>query len=228
MITADDTVIIRVPDTRYVTDPKKDVNDVVSRTYNDAFLTALPIVTYAPGGDPVVELGGPLLAPLVNLPAPSGPFAAFSPRRDMSTFDKVKVFPDNVLIDADIALAGRSGAGMSVGFAESSSLRQRFNSAIVLPSCKRKMSTSCIDGPGVSIRITRNHDVVFEGETTLSQMRRKPEELVEYLYREMSFPSGCILLTGTGIIPPDEFTLQAADLVEITIEPIGTLSNVVE
>ena len=108
-------VIIRVPDTRYVTDPKKDVNDVVSRTYNDAFLTALPIVTYAPGGDPVVELGGPLLAPLVNLPAPSGPFAAFSPRRDMSTFDKVKVFPDNVLIDADIALAGRSGAGMSVG-----------------------------------------------------------------------------------------------------------------
>jgi 2-dehydro-3-deoxy-D-arabinonate dehydratase len=100
---------------------------------------------------------------------------------------------------------------------------------------------SCALGPGlyvtknplppettISIRITRGHDVVFQGETTLSQMRRKPEELVEYLYREMSFPSGCILLTGTGIIPPDEFTLQAADLVEITIEPIGTLSNVVE
>jgi hypothetical protein len=112
-------VIVRVPDARYVTDPKKDVNDVVSRTYNDAFLTALPIITYAPGGDPVVELGAPLLAPLVNLPAPSGPFAAFSPRRDMSTFDKVKVFPDNVLIDADIALAGRSGAGMSVGISYS-------------------------------------------------------------------------------------------------------------
>ena len=100
---------------------------------------------------------------------------------------------------------------------------------------------SCALGPGlyvtknplppettISIRITRGHDVVFQGETTLSQMRRKPEELVEYLYREMSFPSGCILLTGTGIIPPDEFTLHAADLVEITIEPIGTLSNVVE
>jgi 2-dehydro-3-deoxy-D-arabinonate dehydratase len=51
---------------------------------------------------------------------------------------------------------------------------------------------------------------------------------VEFLYRETSFPAGCILLTGTGIIPPDEFTLQSADLVEITIEPIGTLSNVVE
>jgi 2-dehydro-3-deoxy-D-arabinonate dehydratase len=69
---------------------------------------------------------------------------------------------------------------------------------------------------------------VFQGETTLAQMRRKPEELVEYLYRETSFPTGCILLTGTGIIPPDEFTLQSEDLVEITIEPIGTLSNVVE
>ena len=81
---------------------------------------------------------------------------------------------------------------------------------------------------GIDIRITRGHDVVFQGSTTLSQMRRKPEELVEYLYRETSFPTGCILLTGTGIIPPDEFTLKSGDLVEITIEPIGTLSNTVE
>jgi 2-dehydro-3-deoxy-D-arabinonate dehydratase len=100
---------------------------------------------------------------------------------------------------------------------------------------------SCALGPGlyvtnaplppettIAIRITRGRDVAFEGETTLAQMRRKPEELVEFLYRETSFPAGCILLTGTGIIPPDEFTLQSADLVEITIEPIGTLSNVVE
>ena len=100
---------------------------------------------------------------------------------------------------------------------------------------------SCALGPGlyvtndalppetaIEIRITRGKDVVFEGNTALSQMRRKPEELVEYLYREMSFPAGCILLTGTGIIPPDEFTLRRGDLVEITIEPIGTLSNTVE
>jgi 2-dehydro-3-deoxy-D-arabinonate dehydratase len=100
---------------------------------------------------------------------------------------------------------------------------------------------SCALGPGlygtkdplpaeteITIRITREHEVAFQGETTLSQMRRKPEELVEYLYRETSFPAGAILLTGTGIIPPDEFTLRSGDLVEITIEPIGTLSNVVE
>ena len=100
---------------------------------------------------------------------------------------------------------------------------------------------SCALGPGlyvtkgplpsstaIEIRITRGEDVAFEGSTTLSQMRRTPEELVEYLYRETSFPTGCILLTGTGVIPPDEFTLAAGDLVEITIEPIGTLSNTVE
>jgi 2-dehydro-3-deoxy-D-arabinonate dehydratase len=81
---------------------------------------------------------------------------------------------------------------------------------------------------GIAIRITRGHDIVFQGETTLAQMRRKPEELVEYLYRETSFPMGAILLTGTGVVPPDDFTLRAGDRVEITIEPIGTLSNTVE
>jgi 2-dehydro-3-deoxy-D-arabinonate dehydratase len=81
---------------------------------------------------------------------------------------------------------------------------------------------------GIAIRITRGHDIVFQGETTLAQMRRKPEELVEYLYRETSFPTGAILLTGTGVVPPDDFTLRAGDRLEITIEPIGTLSNTVE
>jgi 2-dehydro-3-deoxy-D-arabinonate dehydratase len=83
-------------------------------------------------------------------------------------------------------------------------------------------------GTGIEIRLTRGEDVVFEGGTPLTQKRRKPEELVEYLYRETSFPTGCVLLTGTGIIPPDEFTLRSGDRVEITIEPIGTLSNTVE
>jgi 2-dehydro-3-deoxy-D-arabinonate dehydratase len=100
---------------------------------------------------------------------------------------------------------------------------------------------SCALGPGVlitddplpastaiSLRITRGRDVAFQGDTTLSQMRRKPQELVDYLYRETSYPAGCVLLTGTGIIPPDAFTLQSGDLVEITIEPIGTLVNAVE
>lgn len=83
-------------------------------------------------------------------------------------------------------------------------------------------------GTGIELQITRGRDVVFQGSTTLSQMRRTPQELVEFLYRETSFPQGCILLTGTGIIPPDDFTLMSGDVVEITIEPIGTLVNTVE
>jgi 2-dehydro-3-deoxy-D-arabinonate dehydratase len=77
----------------------------------------------------------------------------------------------------------------------------------------------------ISIMILRNGGPVFTGTTTLAQMKRTPEELVGFLYREMSFPRGAILLTGTGIIPPDEFTLQSGDEVAITIEPIGTLRN---
>ena len=58
-------------------------------------------------------------------------------------------------------------------------------------------------------------------------MRRTPEELVQFLYRETSFPQGCVLLTGTGVVPPDDFTLREGDAIAITVEPIGTLENVV-
>jgi 2-dehydro-3-deoxy-D-arabinonate dehydratase len=81
---------------------------------------------------------------------------------------------------------------------------------------------------GIAIVISRSGATVFEGETTLAQMRRTPEELVGYLFRELSFPNGCVLLTGTGVIPPDAFTLQSGDVVSITIPPIGTLVNTVE
>ena len=59
-------------------------------------------------------------------------------------------------------------------------------------------------------------------------MRRTPEELVNWLFRETSFPHGVVLLTGTGVIPPDTFTLHSGDRVSITIPPIGTLVNAVE
>ena len=58
-------------------------------------------------------------------------------------------------------------------------------------------------------------------------MKRRPEELVEYLYRNNSFPKGCFLLTGTGVVPPDSFTLKAGDEIRITIPPIGILVNTV-
>jgi 2-dehydro-3-deoxy-D-arabinonate dehydratase len=58
-------------------------------------------------------------------------------------------------------------------------------------------------------------------------LKRDPATLVEYLYRDNSFPDGCFLLTGTGIVPPDSFTLKNGDEIQIAIDGIGTLANVV-
>jgi 2-dehydro-3-deoxy-D-arabinonate dehydratase len=75
--------------------------------------------------------------------------------------------------------------------------------------------------------IRREGAVRFEGATGISQMKRSFEDLIEYLFREQEFPDGVILLTGTGIVPPDDFTLQPGDMVEITVPEIGTLRNFV-
>jgi len=79
----------------------------------------------------------------------------------------------------------------------------------------------------IALEIRRGGVAAFSGATTLKEMKRKPEDLVEYLYRNNSFPHGCFLLTGTGVVPPDSFTLKLGDEIRITIPPIGTLVNVV-
>ncbi len=80
----------------------------------------------------------------------------------------------------------------------------------------------------INLGIIRHHRKVFEGNVDLSQMKRTPENLVSYLYRECSFEYGSLLMTGTGIVPPNDFTLQSGDEIRITILPIGTLINTVE
>jgi 2-dehydro-3-deoxy-D-arabinonate dehydratase len=79
----------------------------------------------------------------------------------------------------------------------------------------------------ISTRIYRSNQEVFQGETHISQMKRSHEELCEYLTREMSFPLGAYLMTGTCIVPDPPFTLQAHDEIHIQIEPIGTLIQTV-
>lgn len=69
---------------------------------------------------------------------------------------------------------------------------------------------------------------VFEGRTTISQIRRSFRELADYLFKETSFPHGCLLMTGTGIVPPNDFTLKKGDEIRIAIDSIGTLINTVE
>jgi len=77
----------------------------------------------------------------------------------------------------------------------------------------------------ITLEIMRGANTEFTGSTTLDAMKRNPASLVEYLYRDNSFPNGCFLLTGTGIVPPDSFTLHANDEIRITITNIGTLVN---
>jgi 2-dehydro-3-deoxy-D-arabinonate dehydratase len=80
---------------------------------------------------------------------------------------------------------------------------------------------------GITLRIRRRDKIVFEGSTEISRIQRTFESLVEYLFRHTSFPRGCFLMTGTGVVPPDDFTLTSGDETSITIAPIGTLANVV-
>ena len=77
----------------------------------------------------------------------------------------------------------------------------------------------------IHLAINRNDQTVFEGSIAISQMKRKPEELVSFVFRECSFPYGCLIMTGTGIVPESNFTLQSGDEVKISIDNIGTLVN---
>lgn len=78
----------------------------------------------------------------------------------------------------------------------------------------------------IHLAIRRGGADVFIGETRIANMKQTFENLQEHLFRHDSFPKGCYLMTGTGIVPPNDFTLQPADKVSITIDNVGTLTNV--
>lgn len=111
---------------------------------------------------------------------------------------------------------------------------------LYLPQAKSYDKSAAI-GPGILVlenpisketeiilEIMRENQVVFSQKTQLNQMKRELPELVEYLTKECTFPQGCFLMTGTGIVPPDSFSLISGDVVNISIDSIGTLSNPVE
>jgi 2-dehydro-3-deoxy-D-arabinonate dehydratase len=144
--------------------------------------------------------------------------------------------------EPELALVVSSGAKI-IGYTIGNDMSSRDiegENPLYLPQAKT-YDGSCALGPGIvvtdellgastaiALRIERDGKTCFQDSTTLAQLKRSPAELVEYLYRESSFPSGCILLTGTGIIPPSTFTLEPMDRIEIAIDAIGTLVNVVE
>jgi 2-dehydro-3-deoxy-D-arabinonate dehydratase len=79
----------------------------------------------------------------------------------------------------------------------------------------------------ISLDIVRQGQSVFTGRTTVGQIKRTFDELAAFLFRSQVFPHGAVLLTGTGVVPDDSFTLQEGDDVKIEISGIGTLSNTV-
>jgi 2-dehydro-3-deoxy-D-arabinonate dehydratase len=141
--------------------------------------------------------------------------------------------------EAELALAITS-RGQVFGYAIGNDMSSRSiegENPLYLPQAKI-YDGSCALGPclyltdeplpsstEISIRVGRRGGVAFEGKTRLSEMKRRPSELTGFLFRDNSFPNGCYLLTGTGVVPQSDFTLAPGDEIAITIEPIGTLVN---
>ena len=77
----------------------------------------------------------------------------------------------------------------------------------------------------IQLEIARNAKIVFSGSTTLAELKRDPQDLAKFLFRDNSFPQGAFLMTGTGVVPGDDFSLASGDAIRIDIDEIGTLEN---
>ena len=82
-------------------------------------------------------------------------------------------------------------------------------------------------GTSVASAWASTGETAFTGSTTLAELKREPKQLGEYLFRDNSFPEGAYLMTGTGVVPGDDFTLASGDVIRIAIDGIGLLENVV-
>ena len=102
------------------------------------------------------------------------------------------------------------------------------NSCALGPVITLAESMPAPDNIAIRLTIERGKDVAFEGSTSASAMARSFKDLIAWLGRDNQFPDGVILLTGTGIVPPDDFTLNPGDVVSIDITGIGRLTNPVE
>lgn len=102
-----------------------------------------------------------------------------------------------------------------------------YDGCAALGPCIYVTNTELEKNTQVQLTINREKSTVFEGEVSINQMKRSLNELVSYIYRESSFPHGCMIMTGTGIVPGNGFTLLSGDEIVIEIDSIGKLVNVV-
>jgi 2-dehydro-3-deoxy-D-arabinonate dehydratase len=169
-------------------------------------------------------------------------FFKANPRRCRATGDAMRLRADSkwMVPEPELGLV-ISSRGQIVGYTVGNDLSCRDiegENLLYLPQAKT-WDGCCALGPGIllaepsqdirsasiSCTIRRGGQTVFEGTTKVSQIKRAFEELVEYLFRSQVFPQGVVLLTGTGIVPPNEFTLVKGDVVRIEIEGVGVIEN---
>jgi 2-dehydro-3-deoxy-D-arabinonate dehydratase len=163
--------------------------------------------------------------------------------RTVGTRGKVRIRADArwSVPEPELTLVVSSGARI-VGYTIGNDMSSRDiegENPLYLPQAK-VYNGSCALGPGIlvtssplahsteiALEILRNDRIEFEGSVELTELKRDPKTLVEYLFRDNSFPAGVFLMTGTGVVPQSTFTLAGGDRIRITIEPIGVLENVV-
>jgi 2-dehydro-3-deoxy-D-arabinonate dehydratase len=160
-----------------------------------------------------------------------GPAEAIGIRSD-STWDVPE--PELTLVlDADLRVVGYTlGNDASSRSIEGENTLYLSQAKIYEGSCALGpaiVPASEVDPPfGISVRITRGGDIVYDASTSTDQMARTFEELAAYLGRALRFPVGAFLMTGTGLVPATGFTLSEGDVVAISAEGLGTLENPVE
>jgi 2-dehydro-3-deoxy-D-arabinonate dehydratase len=166
------------------------------------------------------------------------------PHRTVGHYGKIRIRHDSVwdVPEPELTLF-ISSAGTIEGYTVGNDVSSRSiegENPLYLPQAKSYQYSAAL-GPcllvkenvipqDAEIRLTifRDGETMFDNNITIDQMKRKHDELVEYLFRESDFPVGCYLMTGTGIVPPDSFTLQKGDEVHISISGIGTLVNITD
>ena len=169
-------------------------------------------------------------------------FFKATPHRVVGPGENVRIRSDSKwnVPEPEVALAINSH-GTIFGYTVGNDMSSRDiegENPLYLPQAK-VYSACCALGPGlvvrpplpstttISLAISRGGSEVFSGSTALDQMKRTFPELAGWLFRDNAFPRGCYLLTGTGLVPPNEFTLASGDIIEITVAGLGKLTNIV-
>lgn len=168
-------------------------------------------------------------------------FFKSTPHRVVGPKQKVKIRKDSTwdVPEPELTLVVTS-SGKIVGYTIGNDMSSRSiegENPLYLPQAKTYDACAAV-GPciyvteqpldkatNIRLEINRNGSTAFKGTVTLAQMKRTPEELVSFVFRECSFPYGCLIMTGTGIVPEHDFTLKSGDEIKISIDGIGTLVN---